>query len=138
MTIFSGAATMLIAAAATVAPAAQAVAYSMPMSGAGARPAVRVVRVSDDAQRPPTTPGEAPVSRDRAQRDQAVMELKRRFNAAADPVTHRMSLAEARRTGWTAVADHFSEIDASGSGSVGFDDVAHYLRARRHPAFVGQ
>ncbi len=87
------------------------------------------------AQAPPTK-GEAPVAPDAVRRDQAIVALKKRFNAAADPVTHRMTLMQARQTGWSVIAEHFGEIDQSGSGSVSFDDVAQYLRNRRHPAFA--
>ncbi|WDD95595.1 hypothetical protein Bsp3421_005771 [Burkholderia sp. FERM BP-3421] len=84
----------------------------------------------------PATKGEAPVAPDAVRRDRAIVEIKKRFNAAADPITHRMTLMQARQNGWNGIAEHFSEIDQSGSGSVSFDDVAQYLRNRRHPAFA--
>lgn len=88
------------------------------------------------AQATPHNEREAPIASGTSRRDQEIMELRRRFNAAADPVTHRMSLARARQTGWDGVAKHFSEIDQSGQGTVSFDELALYLRNQRHPAFA--
>lgn len=125
-----------VAVSATCALAARASVPSAEVEAAAAFAPPRLLKVSGALRQSPTTKGEAPIASGTSRRDQEIMELRRRFNAAADPVTHRMSLARARQTGWDGVAKHFSEIDQSGQGTVSFDELALYLRNQRHPAFA--
>ncbi|KWZ39851.1 hypothetical protein WS72_18420 [Burkholderia savannae] len=127
---------IVVAAGATCALAAQASEPQTQIQTVNVVAARSLLKVSDSLRQPPAPKGEAPVAPEASRRDLAIMELRRRFNAAADPVTHRMSLAQARQTGWSSVAEHFSEIDRSGQGAVSFDEVALYLRNRWHPAFT--
>ena len=126
-----------------------AVAGLTSMAGALANPYVSVgvadayapmqlLKVSDPMVTPPPDPvGTAvPEAKGQALRDQVLANMKQRFDAAADPSSHLLSLAGAKRSGLGYIADHFSEIDRSGSGYVSFDDLKRYLKAKKGAAFA--
>ncbi|KVE34079.1 hypothetical protein WS68_10815 [Burkholderia sp. TSV86] len=99
---------------------------------------MQIVKVGDRLRMPPPDPvGTAiPQAQGQALRDQVLENMKQRFDVAADPSTHLLSLSGAKRSGWGYIADHFSEIDRSGSGYVSFEDLKRYLKARKGAAFT--
>lgn len=109
-------------------------------SNAGNAPApMQFMKIGDTLRMPPPDPPGTAVPEPQGQtlRDQVVANLKRRFDAAADPSTHLLSQAAAKQAGLGYIADHFGEIDRSGSGYVSFDDLKRYLRHKNGPAFAG-
>jgi hypothetical protein len=97
----------------------------------------RLIKVGDMLPKPPPDePGTTrPELRGQALRNQAIANVKKRFDAAADPSTHLLSLAQAKNAGFGYVADHFQAIDRNGSGYVSFDDLLLYLKSRKGAAF---
>ncbi|PFH27225.1 hypothetical protein [Burkholderia sp. JKS000303] len=61
---------------------------------------------------------------------QVVRKLARQFGAADTQNTGSITQAQARAAGLGYVANHFRQIDSSGSGRVSFSDVQHYMQAR--------
>ncbi|AXK64457.1 MULTISPECIES: hypothetical protein [Burkholderia] len=61
---------------------------------------------------------------------QVVRKLARQFGAADTQNTGSITQAQARAAGLGYVANHFRQIDASGSGRVSFSDVQRYVQAR--------
>ncbi|AOI91177.1 EF-hand domain-containing protein [Burkholderia pseudomultivorans] len=61
---------------------------------------------------------------------QVVRKLARQFGAADTQNTGSITEAQARAAGLGYVANHFRQIDASGSGRVSFSDVQRYMQAR--------
>ncbi|AJY11823.1 EF-hand domain-containing protein [Burkholderia dolosa] len=61
---------------------------------------------------------------------QVVRKLARQFGAADTQNTGSITEAQARAAGLGYVANHFRQIDASGSGRVSFADVQRYMQAR--------
>ncbi|MCA8091613.1 EF-hand domain-containing protein [Burkholderia anthina] len=61
---------------------------------------------------------------------QVVRKLARQFGAADTQNTGSITQAQARAAGLGYVANHFRQIDASGSGRVSFSDVQRYMQAR--------
>ncbi|MGS0896788.1 hypothetical protein ACVBGC_30275 [Burkholderia stagnalis] len=70
-------------------------------------------------------------------RSQVQADLKRRFDTLANPSTHMLTAAQARAGGWGYVADHFSEIDQSKTGAIGYPDLVRFFRAKKGVAFSG-
>lgn len=56
--------------------------------------------------------------------------LARQFGAADTQNNGSITEAQARAAGLGYVANHFRQIDASGSGRVSFADVQRYMQAR--------
>lgn len=56
--------------------------------------------------------------------------LRKRFDAAADPSTHLMTKDAASRTGWGWAVDHFADMDPQGKGAIRFEDVLRYVGRR--------
>ncbi|MEO6921788.1 MAG: EF-hand domain-containing protein [Collimonas sp.] len=131
--LYIAAATAVIAAAMFVpsTDAAEA-AMSIPLAGEA-----RLIKVGDMLPKPPPDePGTTrPELRGQALRNQAVANLKKRFDAAADPSTHLLTQAQAKSAGFGYVADHFQAIDRNGSGYVSFEDLLQYLKSRKGAAF---
>lgn len=85
---------------------------------------------------PPDLPGTTvPQPTGKTLQSQVVTDLQQRFNAAADPTTHLLSLAQAKSAGWGYMVTHFKEIDQDNKGYVSFDDFLRYLKSRNGPAF---
>ncbi|MFL9871906.1 EF-hand domain-containing protein [Paraburkholderia megapolitana] len=107
-------------------------------TGVDADAPMQLLKVGDRIGTPPPDPvGTAvPEAEGQTLRDQVLANMKQRFDAAADPSTHLLSLADAKRSGWGYIADHFSAIDRSGSGYVSFDDLKRYLKAKKGAAFA--
>ncbi|HDR9288853.1 TPA: EF-hand domain-containing protein [Burkholderia multivorans] len=61
---------------------------------------------------------------------QVVRKLARQFSAADTQNTGSITEAQARAAGLGYVANHFRQIDASGSGRVSFSDVQRYMQTR--------
>ncbi|PRG39764.1 EF-hand domain-containing protein [Burkholderia multivorans] len=61
---------------------------------------------------------------------QVVRKLARQFSAADTQNTGSITEAQARAAGLGYVANHFRQIDASGSGRVSFTDVQRYMQTR--------
>ncbi|WP_310699982.1 EF-hand domain-containing protein, partial [Burkholderia multivorans] len=61
---------------------------------------------------------------------QVVRKLARQFSAADTQNTGSITEAQARARGLGYVANHFRQIDASGSGRVSFTDVQRYMQTR--------
>ncbi|WP_126227137.1 EF-hand domain-containing protein [Burkholderia ambifaria] len=61
---------------------------------------------------------------------QVVRKLARQFGTADTENTGSITEAQARAAGLGYVANHFRQIDASGSGRVSFSDVQRYMQAR--------
>ncbi|WP_175876547.1 EF-hand domain-containing protein [Burkholderia sp. BCC0097] len=61
---------------------------------------------------------------------QVVRKLARQFSAADTQNTGSITESQARAAGLGYVANHFRQIDASGTGRVSFADVQHYMQAR--------
>ncbi|HDR9249857.1 EF-hand domain-containing protein [Burkholderia vietnamiensis] len=61
---------------------------------------------------------------------QVVRKLARQFGAADTQNNGSITEAQARAAGLGYVANHFRQIDASGSGRVSFADVQRYMQAR--------
>ena len=61
---------------------------------------------------------------------QDVRKLARQFSAADTQNTGSITEAQARAAGLGYVANHFRQIDASGSGRVSFSDVQRYMQTR--------
>ncbi|RKU03828.1 hypothetical protein C7H84_09070 [Burkholderia sp. Nafp2/4-1b] len=61
---------------------------------------------------------------------QVVRKLAQQFGAADTQNTGSITEAQARAAGLGYVANHFRQIDASGSGRVSFSDVQRYMQAR--------
>ncbi|HKT66247.1 MAG TPA: EF-hand domain-containing protein [Burkholderia sp.] len=61
---------------------------------------------------------------------QVVRKLARQFGAADTQNTGSITEAQARAAGLGYVANHFRQIDSSGSGRVSFSDVQRYMQAR--------
>lgn len=99
--------------------------------------AARLIKVGDMLPKPPPDdPGTTrPELHGQALRNQAIANLRKRFDAAADPSTHLLSQAQAKTAGFGYVADHFKEIDRNGSGYVSFEDLVLYLKSRKGAAF---
>lgn len=127
-------AVMAIVAAVMCVSSSSAAEYTLLLPDAGA---ARLIKVGDMLPKPPPDePGTSrPELRGQALRNQAIGNLKKRFDAAADPSTHLLSLADAKAAGFGYVADHFKEIDRNGSGYISFADLVLYLKSRKGPAF---
>lgn len=65
-----------------------------------------------------------------ALRAQVARKLQAQFNDAAQR-NGTLTQAQARAAGLGYVANHFRQIDASGSGRVSFNDVTRYMDAQR-------
>uniref|UniRef100_UPI003BEEBB46 EF-hand domain-containing protein n=1 Tax=Burkholderia arboris TaxID=488730 RepID=UPI003BEEBB46 len=128
---------MLVVFGTAVTTAVQASGY-VTLIPSGEQESAQFLKVGEILLRPPPSlPGTSvPEKQGQALHDQVLSNMKQRFDAAADPVTHRLTAAGATRSGWGYVADHFKEIDRSGKGSVTFDDLEQFLRARKGAAFV--
>lgn len=61
---------------------------------------------------------------------QVVRKLARQFGAADTQNNGSITEAQARAAGLGYVANHFRQIDSSGSGRVSFADVQRYMQAR--------
>ncbi|AYZ67304.1 EF-hand domain-containing protein [Burkholderia multivorans] len=61
---------------------------------------------------------------------QVVAKLARQFRAADTQNTGSVTEAQARAAGLGYVANHFRQIDATGSGRVSFSDVQRYMQTR--------
>ncbi|AOI69433.1 EF-hand domain-containing protein [Burkholderia ubonensis] len=61
---------------------------------------------------------------------QVVAKLARQFRAADTQNTGSVTEAQARAAGLGYVANHFRQIDSTGSGRVSFSDVQHYMQTR--------
>ncbi|KVZ89716.1 EF-hand domain-containing protein [Burkholderia ubonensis] len=61
---------------------------------------------------------------------QVVAKLARQFRAADTQNTGSVTEAQARAAGLGYVANHFRQIDSTGSGRVSFSDVQRYMQAR--------
>lgn len=61
---------------------------------------------------------------------QVVSKLARQFRAADTQNTGSLTEAQARAAGLGYVANHFRQIDASGSGRVSFSDVQRYMQSQ--------
>ncbi|RQS70809.1 EF-hand domain-containing protein [Burkholderia sp. Bp8963] len=59
---------------------------------------------------------------------QVVAKLARQFRAADTQNTGTVSEAQARAAGLGYVANHFKQIDSTGSGRVSFSDVQRYMQ----------
>ncbi|MGU7770887.1 EF-hand domain-containing protein [Burkholderia sp. MR1-5-21] len=59
---------------------------------------------------------------------QVVAKLARQFRAADTQNTGTVTEAQARAAGLGYVANHFKQIDSTGSGRVSFSDVQHYMQ----------
>lgn len=106
-----------------------ATAQVAPISGATDAHAIRVGDMVRPA--PPAPPGTETVDpQGQALRDRVLSNLHRRFDAAADPRTHLLTQQAARQHGWGYIADHFQQIDRSGTGAISFDDFKAYLQSR--------
>lgn len=130
--------TMLIVTGLMAASLVQATQYGVSTATDGQTPA-RMLKVGDRLVTPPPDPAGTAVPEPQGQtlRDQVIANMKRRFDAAADPSTHLLSQAGAKQAGLGYVADHFGEIDRSGGGYISFDDLERYLRHKNGPAFAG-
>ncbi|KVC75987.1 hypothetical protein WJ47_05415 [Burkholderia ubonensis] len=61
---------------------------------------------------------------------QVVAKLARQFRAADTQNTGSVTEAQARAAGLGYVANHFRQIDSTGSGRVSFSDVQRYMQTR--------
>lgn len=61
---------------------------------------------------------------------QVVRKLARQFSAADTQNAGSITEAQARAAGLGYVANHFRQIDASGSGRVSFSDMQRYMQTR--------
>jgi hypothetical protein len=84
-------------------------------------PAVR----AQAAAQPPVAP-----TRGAALQAQVERKLRAAFDAADTAGAGRITEQQARAAGFSAVADAFERIDLQHRGSVSFDEVKRYLRAR--------
>lgn len=94
------------------------------------------VEVGEHMYAPPADPpGTAtPQPTGRTLQAQVVADLRKRFDAAADPSTHLLSLAQAKGARWGYIVDHFQQIDRSGNGRISFADLLAYLKSKNGPA----
>lgn len=97
----------------------------------------RYIKVGEHmAAPPPDQPGTtSPQPTGKALQSQVIADLQQRFNAAADPSTHLLSLTQAKSAGWGYMVVHFKEIDKDNKGYVSFSDFLRYLKSRNGPAF---
>lgn len=78
--------------------------------------------VSSSAPRAPLTEKEA---------GEAIMaDLKKQYDAAADPQTRLLTKESAAKSGWGWAVDHFSEMDVQRKGAIRFEDVSRYIKRR--------
>ncbi|KVN29493.1 hypothetical protein WJ63_09190 [Burkholderia pyrrocinia] len=78
--------------------------------------------ISSSAPRAPLTEKEAG--------DAIMVNLKKQFDAAANPSTRLLTKDDAVKSGWGWAADHFSEMDTQHKGAIRFEDIARYVRHR--------
>lgn len=57
-------------------------------------------------------------------------DLKKQFDAAADPSTHLLTKSRALASNWGWAADHFSEMDVQHVGAIRLEDVERYVKRR--------
>ncbi|AOJ97648.1 MULTISPECIES: EF-hand domain-containing protein [Burkholderia] len=122
----------LVVAVALACAAASATAAAFAQAGEAAAPArARQAQLGDPyvppAARKPTAGTQTTGA---ALHAQVVRKLARQFGAADTQNNGSITEAQARAAGLGYVANHFRQIDASGSGRVSFADVQRYMQAR--------
>ncbi|HDR9162435.1 EF-hand domain-containing protein [Burkholderia vietnamiensis] len=122
----------LVVAIALACAAASATAAAFAQAGEAAAPArARQAQLGDPyvppAARKPTAGTQTTGA---ALHAQVVRKLARQFGAADTQNNGSITEAQARAAGLGYVANHFRQIDASGSGRVSFADVQRYMQAR--------
>ncbi|HDR9176619.1 TPA: EF-hand domain-containing protein [Burkholderia vietnamiensis] len=122
----------LVVAIALACAAASATAAAFAQAGEAAAPArARQAQLGDPyvppAARKPTAGTQTTGA---ALHAQVVRKLARQFGAADTQNNGSITEAQARAAGLGYVANHFRQIDSSGSGRVSFADVQRYMQAR--------
>ncbi|AOJ12551.1 EF-hand domain-containing protein [Burkholderia vietnamiensis] len=122
----------LVVAVALACAAASATAAAFAQAGDAAAPArARQAQLGDPyvppAARKPTAGTQTTGA---ALHAQVVRKLARQFGAADTQNNGSITEAQARAAGLGYVANHFRQIDSSGSGRVSFADVQRYMQAR--------
>ncbi|AJY05676.1 EF-hand domain-containing protein [Burkholderia vietnamiensis] len=122
----------LVVAVALACAAASATAAAFAQAGEAAAPArARQAQLGDPyvppAARKPTAGTQTTGA---ALHAQVVRKLARQFGAADTQNNGSITEAQARAAGLGYVANHFRQIDSSGSGRVSFADVQRYMQAR--------
>ncbi|MBR8007279.1 EF-hand domain-containing protein [Burkholderia vietnamiensis] len=122
----------LVVAVALACAAASATAAAFAQAGEAAAPArARQAQLGDPyvppAARKPTAGTQTTGA---ALHAQVVRKLARQFGAADTQNNGSITEAQARAAGLGYVANHFRQIDSSGSGRVSFADLQRYMQAR--------
>lgn len=94
---------------------------------------VGVAYAYDDMPVPPAfPPGWAPPPKATEQlvSQEVGQQITKRFVAAAGSADSPLSQQQAKNAGWGFVAEHFSEMDRSGSGTVYLSDVLGFMSQR--------
>ena len=107
-----------------------ALAATQAAAGAETAPALRDPWVPPPVRAQAQAEGRSEPTRGAALAAQVERKLRRRFEAADAAGSGRITREQARAAGLGRIADDFERIDAAGSGSVSFDEVKRYLRAR--------
>ncbi|WP_133645340.1 EF-hand domain-containing protein [Paraburkholderia flava] len=115
---------------------AQVVTHAAGIAPISASIDAHMVRVGDMLRPPPSPPtNDTPELRGQALHQHVLDQMQQRFDAAADPSTHLLTQQAAKDHGMGFIADHFQQIDRTGSGYISFDDFRHFLKARHGMAF---